>query len=147
MHFITSRFLPSRYTENPGILVVRCVVALTMLIHGTYRTAVGSVAGFGGFFESLGLPFGVALAWILTVAEIVGALLLLARVAVVPIALWFAVELATGIVLVHWANGWFVVGGGTGGMEYSVLLIACFVALVLADVHANRIAAAPGGAG
>lgn len=120
------------------MLVVRCAVAAIMFIHGTYRTAVGGVTGFGGFFESLGVPAGVALAWLLTIAEIVGALILACRIAVVPIALWFAVELATGVVLVHWARGWFVVGGGTGGMEFSMLLIACFIALVAAEMYAGR---------
>lgn len=135
---MSDRLLYSRYEENPGLLIVRCAVATTMLIHGSYRVAVGSVAAFGGFFESLGLPGGIALAWILTSVEIVGALLMIGRIAVVPLALWFAAELATGVVLVHWARGWFVVGGGTGGMEFSVLLIACFVALVTSDAHARR---------
>lgn len=29
-----------------------------------------------------------------------------------------------GIILVHRYDGWFVVGGGRNGMEYSVLLIS-----------------------
>ena len=33
-----------------------------------------------------------------------------------------------GIVLVHAPSGWFVVGGGRNGMEYSVLLIAVLLA-------------------
>ena len=32
-----------------------------------------------------------------------------------------------GIVLVHAPAGWFVVGLGRNGMEYSVLLIACLL--------------------
>ena len=99
--------------------------------------AAGTVGGFGGFLESAGLPAGLAVAWILTAVEIAGALSLLARVAVVPLSMWFIVQLATGVFLVHWSRGWFVVGGGTGGMEYSVVLIACFVSLILADVHAR----------
>ena len=29
-----------------------------------------------------------------------------------------------------WGEGWFVVGGGRNGVEYSVLLLVCLVALV-----------------
>ena len=42
----------------------------------------------------------------------------------IPLCLWFAAELTVGIVMVHAHAGWFVVGGGSGGMEFSVLLIA-----------------------
>ena len=42
------------------------------------------------------------------------------------------VILITGIVMVHGREGWFVVGGGRNGVEYSVLLIICLVTLFLA---------------
>ena len=137
MQMLIDRFLRASHPENPGTIVVRCTVAATMFIHGVYRVAAGTVGGFGGFLESAGLPAGVAVAWILTVVEIVGALSLLARVAVMPLSVWFIVQLATGVFLVHWSRGWFVVGGGTGGMEYSVVLIACFVSLVLSEEHSR----------
>jgi uncharacterized membrane protein YphA (DoxX/SURF4 family) len=41
------------------------------------------------------------------------------------------IELAAGIALVHWPAGWFVVGAGRNGMEYSILLILCLAALIL----------------
>lgn len=41
---------------------------------------------------------------------------------------------ATGAVLVHLPAGWFMVGLGRNGMEYSVLLIVCLA--VLGWVHA-----------
>jgi putative oxidoreductase len=44
---------------------------------------------------------------------------------------WFALELFAGIVLVHARDGWFVVGGGRNGMEYSVLLIVGLIATAL----------------
>ena len=45
----------------------------------------------------------------------------------------FAVQLAAGIALVHAREGWFVVGLGRNGVEFSVLLIGCLVALALAQ--------------
>lgn len=44
-----------------------------------------------------------------------------------PLAGYFAVQLAAGIAMVHFREGWFVVGVGRNGMEYSVLLIVGFV--------------------
>ena len=45
------------------------------------------------------------------------------------VALLFVAQLAFGIELVHAPDGWFVVGGGRNGMEFSVLLIAVFAAV------------------
>ena len=38
---------------------------------------------------------------------------------------------AMGILLVHAPEGWFVVGAGRNGMEYSVLLIASLALVAL----------------
>ena len=46
----------------------------------------------------------------------------------------FAAIYIAGVVLVHAREGWFVVGAGRNGVEYSVLLIACLPAIA----HAGR---------
>jgi putative oxidoreductase len=107
-----------------ALRVLRVVVAILLFIHGSYRLMSGGVAGFGGFLAGVGLPLGAAIAWAITIGEIVGTVALAAGVFVRPLALWFAAELTVGILLVHASDGWFVVGGGRNGMEYSVLLIA-----------------------
>ena len=40
--------------------------------------------------------------------------------------------------MVHAPNGWFVVGAGRNGAEYSVLIIASLVAVALTDPVALR---------
>ena len=52
----------------------------------------------------------------------------LASEGVTPIALVFSAIYACGIWLVHASAGWFVVGLGRNGAEYSVLIIACLLA-------------------
>ena len=57
-----------------------------------------------------------------------------------PLAVWYAAEILTGIALVHWSEGWFVVGAAAGGgIEYSVLIVACLAAVFLADRAALRV--------
>ena len=73
----------------------------------------------------------MALAWGITVYELVGPVLLVARKFVAPIALVSAIQYACGIWLVHWQHGWFVVGSGRNGMEFSVLLIVSLIVLAL----------------
>jgi putative oxidoreductase len=63
----------------------------------------------------------------------VGTPALAAGILVRPLSLYFAAQLAMGILLVHRPEGWFVVGLGRNGMEHSVLLIAVFLALAWAS--------------
>ena len=105
------------------------VAALLMLIHGLARLVAGGVEPFGSWLGSIGFPFGPAIAWLITVVEIVATPALAAGILVRPISLYFAAQLLMGILLVHRHDGWFVVGLGRNGMEYSVLLIAVFLAV------------------
>ncbi len=117
---------PRRLTQAMHFL--RVAVAALLFIHGAYRAAMGGVAPFGEFLDGNHLPAGLAVAWAITVVEILGSIALALGRWVRPLALWFAAELMAGIALVHWPEGWFVVGGGRNGMEYSVALIAMLLA-------------------
>jgi putative oxidoreductase len=69
----------------------------------------------------------------------VGSVLLFLGFLVRPVAVGFIVNLTMGIILVHRHSGWFVVGGGQNGMEYSVLLVAGMVAMVIAGPPRGRL--------
>jgi putative oxidoreductase len=56
---------------------------------------------------------------------------LIFRLYVVPVAALFVIELITGNIFVHGKEGWLVVGTGRNGVECSVLLIACLVAVIV----------------
>lgn len=109
----------------------RVVVAALIAAHGWGRWAAGAVPPFGAFLEGQGLPFGLALAVAITGLEILGTVLLALGRLVRPLVVVFAAVYATGIVLVHAPAGWFVVGLGRNGAEYSVLLIACLLCVGL----------------
>ena len=112
---------------------LRIVVALLMFIHGVARVFAGGVEPFGVRLSGIGFPLGGPLAWLITIVEIVGTPALAAGILVRPLSLYFAAQLAMGILLVHGPEGWFVVGLGRNGMEYSILLIAVFLALAWAS--------------
>lgn len=112
------------------LTLVRLAVAGIIAAHGWARLLAGGVVPFGGFLNAQGLPYGVAIAWAITAYEIAGTpLLAWGRRFVAPLALLYAAIYAAGIVLVHAKAGWFVVGLGRNGMEFSVLLITCLLAL------------------
>lgn len=112
------------------LVAVRVAVGLLLLLHGVARVRLGIVDDFGVFLSGEGLPAGPALAWTVTVVELVGGPLLVWGRGVRVLAPWFALQLVAGIVLVHAAAGWFVVGAGRNGVEYSVLLVVCLGAVV-----------------
>lgn len=120
--------------------ILRVTVALLILIHGVYRLAAGLVAPFGTWLDSLGFPFGYGWAMAVTLYELVGPLLMLARRWTSLAALGHAAILTLGMVLVHLPAGWFVVGGGRNGMEYSVLLIVALLAIAWAYWPVRRAA-------
>lgn len=105
------------------LIVFRIAVALLLVAHGVMRLSAGTVNGFGDFLNSKGFIIGPAIAWFLTIFEIVGGLIMAAGYFVKWIAAIFIIEIAMGIILVHAKNGWFVVGHQLNGVEYSVLLI------------------------
>ena len=119
--------------KSSALVFLRLVLSVLMFIHGAARIANGTVDDFGGFLGAQGFPGGFFVAWAVTLFELVGSVLLAAGFYAWMIALVFAVQLAIGIALVHWKEGWFVVGAGRNGMEFSVLMIASFLAIAYAN--------------
>jgi putative oxidoreductase len=122
-----------------GVTILRAAVASVFVVHGLARWINGTVGGFGEYLSGSGLPAGPAIAWTLTIVEIAGGLALALGLLVRPLALWFGVQIAAGIAMIHGKAGWFVVGAGRNGAEYSVLIIACLVAVALADSASYRL--------
>ncbi|MBX3145579.1 MAG: DoxX family protein [Gemmatimonadales bacterium] len=121
-----------------SLSLIRRIVAATLLIHGAARIAHSGVSPFGEFLAGQGIPFGFALAWAISIFEVIGGIALWLGRFVRPVAWLFAGQLAAGVALVHAREGWFVVGLGRNGMEFSVLLIGCLVALALAHGPARK---------
>ena len=116
---------------HPAIVLLRISVAALLFVHGAARAFAGGVTPFGDYLNSKGFPFGLAWATAITAIELLATPLLAAGRFVIPISAYFIFQLALGIFMVHWSQGWFVVGLGRNGMEYSILLISCLAGLLL----------------
>ena len=116
------------------LLAFRVLVALLIGIHGWYRLLHGGSPPFGDWLASQGILLPHAIAWSITFGEILGSACLALGVCVRPIAILLMLVYATGIALLHAHEGWFVVGAGRNGSEYSVLLIAS-LALIAAAIR------------
>jgi putative oxidoreductase len=121
-----------------GLALLRAGTALLLIVHGGARAWLGIVDDFGVALNSWGFPAGFALAWIITIVEIAGGALLAAGMFVRPLCAWFGFQLLMGIYLIHGRVGWFVVGAGRNGVEFSVLLILCLMVIALTHKSSPR---------
>ena len=128
--------------EGRALAVVRIAVAVLILIHGAWRASQGGVAPFGEWLDSQGWPMGPVLAWMVTAYELIAPWFLIFGRLVAPAALGHVFILTIGMITVHFPSGWFVVGAGRNGMEYSALLIVCLLAVAWAHLPIGRRATA-----
>jgi len=119
-------------------LALRLLLAGIIAAHGWARWLAGGVPPFGTFLEAQGFPQGFVFAAGVTALEIAGSLLLALGRFVAPLCALYAIVYAIGIALVHAKAGWFVVGLGRNGAEFSVLLIACLLCVGLQHVKSAR---------
>lgn len=128
---------PYKPTPSDALLwlILRLALAGLLAAHGWTRLLGGGVVPFGEWLQTQGLPAGFYLAAAVTGYEIIATLLYAAGKWVWPLSLGFIAIYTTGLWLVHAPFGWFVVGAGRNGMEYSVLLIIC---LALTGFRAYR---------
>jgi len=112
--------------------ILRIVTSLILIVHPFFRVLDRQVAEFGEVLQSFGLPFGLGLAWLITLTQLAGSIALLLRRGVAPACISQICILIVGIILIHARHGWYVVGGGRNGMEYSCTLIGCLIAITWA---------------
>jgi len=116
-----------------SIELIRVVIALIIIMHPLYGFFnLDNIPRFGSFIESHGFPFGLFLAWSVLIIQFICSLALVFCRLVAVACIGHIFILIMGIWLSHLPHGWYVVGPGSGGMEFSVLMIACLLATLLA---------------
>ncbi len=115
-----------------GNLLLRIAVVVILLTHSVFGIFNNGINDFGNLFlNQIGFaPFGVIIAWSIKLSHIVAAILLLLNKYVKLAGFVTIFVLIMGIVLVHFQEGWFVVGGGRNGVEYNFLLICVLLAIM-----------------
>ena len=117
---------------NPdlGLAILRVVVGVIFVAHGA-PAVFGGMEGTAAFLGSLGVPVPIVAAWTIKLLEFVGGMSLIVGFLVTPVALLLATHMMVGIVLVHAARGFYVVGpDANSGIEFNLLLIAALLMLV-----------------
>lgn len=118
---------------NTKQIILRLTLVMIMIMHSVPAMFNNGVNDFGRLYlNTVGFaPFGLALAWLIKLSHIGTAITLIFNRWIVISGTITIFILFVGILTVHWTNGWFVVGAGRNGIEYNVLLIACFANLII----------------
>jgi len=113
-------------------LLLRIPVAIILLVHGLGGMFNNGVNDFGNLYlNQVGFaPFGLYIAWAIKISHVIAAILLVMNKFIKPASLVTIFVLIMGIIMVHFKEGWFVVGGGRNGVEFNFLLIFVLFAIM-----------------
>lgn len=114
-------------------LVLRVTLAAVFFMHGIPSIFTGAVNNFGNLYlNEVGFaPIGLPLAWMIKLSHVACAVLLILNRYIRVAALITIPILVAGIIMIHAAEGWFVVGAGRNGVEFNVLLIGVLAYLAI----------------
>jgi putative oxidoreductase len=106
----------TRVFDFLGPLALRLYLVPVFWVAGTTKLAdIDSIAEWFGNSEwGLGLPFPELMAWLATLTETGGAIMLLIGFAVRWISIPLMVTMVVAAVSVHWQNGWLAIAEGSG---------------------------------
>lgn len=106
----------TRHADFLAPLAIRLYLAPVFWMAGTQKILDfdATVAWFGNPDWGLGLPAPYLLAWLVTAAELLGAVLLPLGLAVRWISIPLLATMAVAAITVHWQNGWLAIAAGNG---------------------------------
>jgi len=121
--------------------LLRIAVAIILIMHSVPGMFNNGINDFGNFYlNTVGFaPYGVAVAWLIKLSHVAAAILLLANKFIKPASIVTIFILILGIIMVHYPEGWYVVGGGRNGVEFNFLLICVLLAIMFPDGFAKKI--------
>ncbi|PLR82935.1 oxidoreductase [Bacillus canaveralius] len=126
-----------------GLLIIRVVVGLYYAAHGAQKAfgwfGGGGPEGTGAFFDQIGIKPGKTMALLAGWGEVIGGVLFLLGFLTPLAAILIIIPMIVAIKTVHGKNGLF---SDKGGIEYTVVLIAVALGIMLTGPGAFSLAAA-----
>lgn len=99
----------------------------------------GGIQHFGTYLDQKGFaPLGLWVAWMVKLSHLAAAVCLLLNRWLLWACLITMLLLGIGLLMVHLPHGWFVVGGGHDGVEYTLLVIAALWAILQPNLKTRK---------
>jgi putative oxidoreductase len=122
-------------------LLLRFAIAIILISHSLHGIFTNNdVNDFGELFlNQIGFaPFGVLLAWSIVIIQIISAFCLILNKFIKIVSFFNIIIFGVGIITVHFKEGWFVVGAGRNGVEFSFLLICVLISIMIINNKKNH---------
>ena len=110
-----------------GLTLVRIIVGVVFLVHGSQKLFVFGLGGITGFFTQAGIPLPMVAAPVVTFVEFLGGIALILGVFTRVAAILLAIDMMGAIAFVHGKNGFFL----PTGYEYALTLFVLNLALAI----------------
>lgn len=132
--------LIEKYDLNHTILL-RFALFFLLIMHSVPGMLDGGVNIFGSeYLNKIGFsPIGVPLAWLIKLSHLAAAFLFVFNKKIIFASLITLPVMILGIILIHYKEGWFVVGGGRNGMEYNILIIMILLQTIINELRRKNI--------
>ena len=124
--------LDVRLTAPYGLAILRVVLGIAMIVHGWSKLSggVGNVAGFFG--GTLGIPAPGLMAWVVTIVELVGGILLVVGFLTQIAGILIALDMLGAILFAYLLRGAPFIENGAITWEKEAVFAAAALCIVLA---------------
>ena len=124
--------LDIRLTARYGLAILRVVLGIAMLVHGWSKLSGGvdNVAGFFG--DTLGIPAPGLMAWVVTIVELVGGILLVVGFLSQIAGILIALDMLGAILFAFLLRGAPFIENGQISWEKEAVFAAAALCIVLA---------------
>ena len=112
--------------------LLRFAIAIILLPHSVPGMFNNGINDFGDLYlNQIGFaPLGVTIAWAIKLSHVAAAFCLIFEKYVTWASVVTILVLIAGIILVHFKEGWYVVGHGRNGVEFNFLLIFALLTII-----------------
>lgn len=120
--------------------LLRFAVAIILFLHSVPGIFNNGINEFGKFYlNEVGFaPLGVPIAWAIKLSHIACAICLLLNRFTKLASIITILILVMGIIMVHFKEGWYVVGGGRNGVEFNFLLIFVLLTIIFSNGFSKK---------
>ena len=121
-----------RVTARYGLAILRIVLGIAMLVHGWSKLS-GGVDNVAGFFGGqLGIPAPQLMAWVVTIVELVGGILLVVGFLTQIVGILIALDMLGAILFAYLLRGAPFIDRGQISWEKEAVFAAAALCIALA---------------